>query len=43
MRLRDSLKSYVNFFQSQLDKVSNRGEEVTTLAFISGLPCISTS
>ena len=32
----DSLKSYIDFFQSQQTKVSNCGEEVS-LAFISGL------
>jgi len=37
MRPRDSLKSYINFFQSQLAKVSNYREKVFTLAFISGL------
>jgi len=37
MRPGDSLKSYINFFQSQLTKVSNYGEEVFALAFISGL------
>jgi len=30
-----TLKSYINFFQSQLIKVSNCGEEVSALAFIS--------
>ena len=37
MRPGDNLKSYINFFQSQLTKVSNSGEEVSALAFISGL------
>ena len=37
MRTDDSLKSYINFFQSQHIKVSNCGEEVSVLAFISGL------
>jgi len=36
-RQEDSLKSYLNFFQNQLTKVSNCGEEVAALAFISGL------
>ena len=36
-RQRDSLKSYINLFQSQLIKVSSYGEEVFALAFISGL------
>jgi len=35
MRQGDSLKSY--FFQNQLTNVSNYGEEVSSLAFISGL------
>ena len=33
----DNSKSYINFFQSQLTKVSNCGEEISALAFISGL------
>ena len=33
----DSLKPYINFFQSQLTKVSNCGEEVFALMFISRL------
>ena len=37
MRPGDSLKSYINFFQKQLTKVSNCGEKVSALAFISGL------
>jgi len=37
MRPGDNLKSYINFFQSQLAKVSNCGEEASALAFISGL------
>ena len=37
MRPGDSLKSYINFFQSQLTKVSNCGEKVYALTFISGL------
>ena len=37
MRQEDSLKLYINFFQSQLTKVSNCGEEDSTLAFISRL------
>jgi len=37
MRQEDSLKSYINLFQSQLTKVSNCGEEVSTFTFISGL------
>ena len=37
MRQGDWLKSYINFFQSQLTKVSNCGEEISTPAFFSGL------
>ena len=37
MRQGDSLKSYINFFRSQLTKISNCDEEVSALAFISGL------
>jgi len=37
LRQEDSLKLYINFFQSQLTKISNCGEEVSTLAFISRL------
>jgi len=37
MRQEDILKSYINFFQNQLTKVSNCGEEVSALAFISRL------
>ena len=37
MRAEDSLKSYINFFQSQLIKVSNCGKEVAVLAFINRL------
>jgi len=37
MRPGDNHKSYINFFQSQLTKVSNCGKEVSALAFISGL------
>ena len=37
MRQRDSLKLYIRFFQSQLAKVSNYGEDVSALTFISGL------
>jgi len=37
MRQGDSLKSYINFFQNQFTKISNCGEEVAALAFISGL------
>ena len=37
MRPEDSLNSYINFFQSQLTKASNCGEEVSALALISGL------
>jgi len=33
----DSLKSYLNFFQSQLTKVSNYSEEVSALVLIIGL------
>ena len=40
MRQGDNLKSYINFFQSQLTKVFNCGEEVSALAFISGLQVI---
>ena len=42
----DSLKSYISYFWSQLVKVLNCSEDVSTLAFISRLqisyPCIST-
>ena len=34
MRLGDSLKYYISFFQSQLAKVSNCGEEVSAFTFI---------
>jgi len=37
MRSEDSLKSYINFFQNQLTKVSNCSEEVSALAFITRL------
>jgi len=37
MRQSDSLKSYISFFQCQLAKVRNCGEDVSVLAFISGL------
>jgi len=37
MRPRDNLKSYINFFQGQLAKVSSCGEEVSAFAFINGL------
>jgi len=37
MRPGDSFKFYINFFQSQLTKVSNCDEKVYALAFISGL------
>jgi len=37
IRQSDSLKSYIVYSQSQLAKVSNCSEDVTTLAFISGL------
>jgi len=37
MRQGDSLKSYIGYVQSQLAKVSNHGEDVSALAFISGL------
>jgi len=37
LRQEDSLKLYINFFQNQLTKISNCGEEVSTLAFISRL------
>ena len=37
MRQGDSLKSYIGYFQSQLVKVSNCGEDVSALVFISGL------
>ena len=36
----DSLKSYINFFQNHLAKVSNCGEEVFALVFIGGLHVI---
>jgi len=36
MRPGDSLKSYINFFQSQLTKVSNYDEEVSALALSAG-------
>ena len=36
MRQSESFKSYINFFQSQLIKVPNSGEDVSALAFISG-------
>ena len=41
MRPRDSLKSYINFFWSQLTKVSNCGEKISTIAFISELQVTS--
>ena len=37
MRAGDSLKFYINLFQNQLTKVSNCGEKVSALEFISGL------
>jgi len=37
MRQYDSLKSYIGYFQSQLAKVSHCGEDISALAFISGL------
>ena len=37
MRPGDSLKYYIKFFQNQLTKVPNYGEEEFALAFISGL------
>ena len=37
MRQSDNLKSYISFFQSQLTKVPNCGENVSALAFTSGL------
>ena len=37
MRPCDSLKSYISYFQNQLSKVPNCGEDVFALAFISGL------
>jgi len=37
MRQGDSLKSYICYFQSQLAKVPNSREDVSALAFISGL------
>ena len=37
MRQSDNLKSDTGFFQSQLAKILNRGENVSALAFISGL------
>jgi len=33
----DSLKSYIGYFQSQLAKVSNCGDDVSALSFIRGL------
>ena len=41
IRQSDSLKSYISFFQSQLAKVPNRGEDVSVLAFISGLQILT--
>ena len=45
IRQNDSLKSYIGYFQSQLAKVFNCGEDVSALAFIRGCrfftPCIS--
>ena len=40
IRLGDSLKSYIKFFQNQLTKGSNCSEEVSVLAFVSGLQII---
>jgi len=37
MRQDDSLKSFIGYFQSQLVNISNCGEDVSALAFISGL------
>jgi len=37
MRQRDSLKSYISFFQSQLVKLPYCSDDVFALAFISGL------
>jgi len=44
MRLGDSFMSYINFFQNQLAKVSNCGEESHSSAGCRSLiPCIRTS
>ena len=37
MRQSDSFKSYIDYFQSQLAKVPDCGEDVSALAFISRL------
>jgi len=37
MKQGDNLESYIGYFQSQLAKVSNCGEDVSVLAFISRL------
>ena len=37
MRQGDNIKSYIGYFQIQLDKVPHYGEDVSTLAFISEL------
>ena len=37
MKQGDNLKSYISYFQSQLAKVSSYDEDVSVLAFISGL------
>ena len=42
IRQSESLKSYISFFQSQLAKVPNCGEDVSALLFISGLHASNT-
>jgi len=37
MKPRESMKSYVNYFQSQMALVYNCNEDVTAAAFFSGL------
>ena len=37
MRQSDNFKSYIGYFQSQLAKVPNCGEDISALTFISGL------
>jgi len=37
MRKDDSLKSYIGYFQNQLAKVPNCGEDISALAFINEL------
>ena len=37
MKVGESLKSYINYFQSQMALIYNCNEDVVTAAFVSGL------